>query len=218
MEKLNIKELFNKKNKETSNSIIKVDYNMPPMKEKFSINYSEINKKTGEIITITGNKKQGYHKHIRYKDSSIQKNFIFYSDGLLESKSSSYIGHLKKLKNDKIVRPNFSFGVGKSYSYDNKGNVIREVDSDEGFEIPFEEIEKSLLEKVEIDLNQYAFYIQRKTKEQMINYFKEVKFKPPKYEACWDIHYKKPGEDKIFIISGVTGEIIYKSDVIYEEN
>jgi len=217
-EVLNIDELFSKTPTETSDAIIRVYYTTGASNEKFGIIYLEDNLKTGKVINIQGNKKEGYFKTIQLVKSPVQENYDFFPNGKLRGRSSSYIGYLKT-DGQQTVRPSFSFATGRSYVVDEKGRVILERDTDADFTILFSDLEKIALEKEGININQDAFNVNKKTKLQVSDYLKFTNYVDDENINYWEIDYQKPAEDKKLIIVGATtGKIVYKGNITPQDH
>lgn len=212
MEKLNVKKLYKEQSRETKNVLIEVDKGSPHWINNYFISYYEKNKKTNQRTVISGNKKNGYYKYITYEDDPIKQHFNFYPDGSLRSRATSYIGYLRKYPNGNTGRPNFNFPIGKSYTYDEKGNVTKEVDSDIGYKITYKDLEKIMLAEEKIDLNQNALLIEKFSKEKVNYLFSKIIDKDYLNDSpFWYVVFTMPDDNYSVIVSAKTGKIIFKN-------
>jgi len=219
MERLNIKDFEKIEKIETKELYIDKSFSEGWGDSKFHFGYVEENKKSGEVIRITGNKKSGYSKVISNPEKPTQETLQFDIEGNLISIATTYIGRIKKFPNGRMGRPGFAFGIGTGYLYDSKGLIINTMEFDKGYDMSIEELEKILLEKKKINLNDCATGIYKMGEEQLKAIFEKY-IVDGKYDAefsnhapFWDIQYRLDPKDYSqtrLIVGGKTGEILYE--------
>lgn len=216
MERLNINDFKKIKQIDSKEKSVSAGFNERSEDPRFRFWYQEENKVSGEKIELYGDKKSGYRKEVRYKDSPYQENLEFYPDGNLRRRVTSCIGNLRKEKDSVLRRPSFSlapFPVGKEYKYNEDGDVIKEIDHDKGYNISIKDLEQILLDKRKIDLNKVATDISKYSHKRIsgvvfINWKRE-------HAGYWFIKYQKPGNTaQIIVVSAETGEILQEGEAI----
>ena len=214
MERLNISDFKKIKEINTEEKQVLGGFSESLGDRKFYFSYYEKDKTTGKEINISGDKKTGYSKEITYRNSPYKERLNFYPNGNLRHQVTGYIGNLRKEKDGVLRRPPFSlrpFPVGKGYKYNEKWDIIEEIDHDKGYIISIEDLSKILLDEKEIVLNRDVYGVKKRTYEQISSWIKdEVKDKED--SGYWFISLKERRGilvTRVIIISGQTGKILY---------
>ena len=214
MERLNISDFKKIKEINTEEKQVLGGFSESLGDRKYYFSYYEKDKTTGKEINISGDKKTGYSKEITYRNSPYKERLDFYPNGNLRHQVTGYIGNLRKEKDGVLRRPPFSlrpFPVGKGYKYNEKGDIIEEIDHDKGYIISIEDLSKILLDEKEIVLNRDVYGVKKRTYEQISSWIKdEVKDKED--SGYWFISLKERRGilvTRVIIISGQTGKILY---------
>ena len=206
MEKINVEKLFKSKSKETKTESIIVEKKFNPEKQIFSsLNYTKINKLKNETTLIRWSYDGGIRKTVYQVNNPIKKFSIYYKNGNLREKYNNYIGDWKKEENGRYTYSwHHHIVIGKLYSYDISGNIVKEVDFDKnyGFSI------YSLIELLENQYVESVFYTSISQKQ----YF-ETK------EYYWEVIYRDSEKDypQILHIDSKTGKVTEKGDFIVTE-
>lgn len=218
MERLNINDFKKIKKINTEEKQISGGFSESLGDPKFYFSYYEKDKTIGKEISISGSKKTGYKKKITYKDSPYQESLEFYPNGNLRRRITGYIGYLREEKDGILRRPPFSlapFPIGKAYKYNEKGDVIEEVDHDKGYIISIDNLEKILLDKKGVVLDRDVTAIEKRTHKQTTEWLGEFKDWESEHSGYWFIKYQKPDDIAYaIIVSGETGDILREGEVI----
>lgn len=218
MERLNISDFKKIKEINTEEKQVSGGFSESLGDLKFYFSYYEKDKTTGKEINISGNKKTGYRKEITYRNSPYKEKLDFYPNGNLRHQVTGYIGNLRKEKDGVLRRPTFSlapFPVGKGYKYNEKGDIIEEIDHDKGYIISIEDLEKILLDKKGVVLNRDVTTIEKRTHKQTTEWLGELKDWESEHSGYWYIKYQKPDDIAYaIIVSGETGDILREGEAI----
>ncbi len=170
----------------------------------------QINKQTMKTFDIKNfNKNRNGNEYTFVTENGVKVTQYEWEDEYedVRKNKNSYIEQYKSFyKNGKIKMevkrfPN-NFLVGVMKEYDEQGNLIKETDYDAPYKFTWEDI-LAFIEKRNIDMNAYGFYISRGTSEK---------------GTAWSITYNKSEKDMllgVIIIDGMTGKIIKEFDEEY---